>query len=228
MGKAKAKDRKRDEEKDAAQAEKKPAKKGYDAEGRRKAKKAKPRGMRWVNPFLTVRDVTAALAWYERAFGFKTSFTLPGPDGKPVHAEMTHRKSVIMMGPEALAYSKAPGKDGSPVSLYCYCDDVDALCAAARASGAKVAEEPADQFWGDRTCFLVDPEGHQWTFATHVFDLDPDAPMPDAQCAEEAMKGSDGNGAGGGNGGNGADGKSHASSSVPGVETAMGKVPAKT
>ena len=148
-----------------------------DGSARSKHVKAKPRGMRWVNPYLTVSDVDAALAWYEKAFGFKTTLTLPGPDGKPVHAEMRHKKSTIMMGPESAdGRSRAPGKQGAPVSMYCYCEDVDAIAASARAAGAQVLEEPQDQFWGDRTCFLVDPAGHQWMFATHKFDMGPGGP----------------------------------------------------
>lgn len=150
-----------------------------DAEGRIPAKKSKPAGMRWVNPYISVRDVTASLAWYERAFGFKTSFSLPGPDGNPIHAEMTHRKSVVMVGPLGADQVGGTGKaGGAPVTLYCYCEDVDAMAAAARAAGAKILEEPGDQFWGDRTCFIVDPDGHQWMFATHKFDMDPNAPPP--------------------------------------------------
>jgi PhnB protein len=141
-----------------------------------KAKKVKPKpkGMRWVNPYLTVRDVDAALAWYEKAFGFKTTFKMPGPDGKTVHAEMRHRKSPIMLSPELPDNpARTPGQQSAPVSMYCYCDDVDAVAASARAAGANVLEEPADQFWGDRTCFLIDPEGHKWMFATHKFEMAP-------------------------------------------------------
>ena len=41
----------------------------------------------------------------------------------------------------------------------------------ARAAGATIAAEPADQFYGDRTYRAVDPEGHCWTFAAHVRDV---------------------------------------------------------
>jgi PhnB protein len=57
--------------------------------------------------------------------------------------------------------------------MYCYTPDVDALVARAQAAGAEVAAAPADQFWGDRTCLLVDPDGHAWMWATHCRDVDP-------------------------------------------------------
>ena len=56
----------------------------------------------------------------------------------------------------------------SPVSLFVYCEDVDALCKQAQAAGATVAMPPADMFWGDRMCSLIDPDGHTWNFSTHT------------------------------------------------------------
>lgn len=146
-------------------------KKSKNAKTEKKAKKPrfKPKGMRWVNPFLTVKDVDGALAWYERALGFETTLRVPGPDGKTVHAEIRYRKSALMLAPESAdGKGRAPGSEGgAAVTLYCYCPDVDAVTASAKAAGARVLEEPTDQFWGDRTCFFVDPYGHQWMFATH-------------------------------------------------------------
>jgi PhnB protein len=150
--------------------------------------KAKQKGMRWVNPYLTVRDPAASLAWYERAFGFKTAFAMPGPDGKIMHAEMRYKKSVIMLGPESpdgRCTPPAKQSGGAPVTLYTFCDDVDAVAASAKVAGAKVLQEPQDMFYGDRTCFVVDPDGHQWMFATHQFDWDPTSAPPPA-CPEAA------------------------------------------
>jgi len=31
-----------------------------------------------------------------------------------------------------------------------------------------------DQFWGDRTGTIIDPEGYRWNIATHKEDLTPD------------------------------------------------------
>jgi PhnB protein len=65
--------------------------------------------------------------------------------------------------------NRAPPQDGSsPVALYVYLDDVDAAVARAVASGAKVLMAATDQFWGDRTAWILDPQGHVWTVATRV------------------------------------------------------------
>ena len=47
-------------------------------------------------------------------------------------------------------------------------EDIDAHCERARAAGARIAQEPETQFYGDRTYRAVDPEGHMWTFAQTV------------------------------------------------------------
>jgi uncharacterized glyoxalase superfamily protein PhnB len=48
---------------------------------------------------------------------------------------------------------------------------LDAHFARARAAGATIAQEPAEQFYGDRTYRALDVEGHMWTFAQHVRDV---------------------------------------------------------
>ena len=138
---------------------------------------ARPEGMPWLSPYLTVRDASAAIAFYEKAFGFKTKNVMPGPDGKPGHVEMSWKDALIMLASEGAfgGTCKAPATSGalSPVTLYVYCDDVDALHAKATAAGAKTAFPPTTMFWGDRLCKLTDPDGHVWNFATNVADFDP-------------------------------------------------------
>ena len=45
---------------------------------------------------------------------------------------------------------------------------IDAHCERARAAGAVIVREPADQFYGDRVYAARDPEGHVWSFAQTV------------------------------------------------------------
>mgnify|MGYP006288230299 CR=1 FL=1 len=125
-----------------------------------------------VTPHLTVKDVGAAMSFYEQAFGFQRKFMLPRPDGKVMHGEVVHDGCTIMIGPESLERGiRAPVSFGfTPVSLFVYVDDVDA-------AGAKVVLAPNDQFFGSRTCLLLDPDGHQWMFATHKKDVTVDEMM---------------------------------------------------
>jgi uncharacterized glyoxalase superfamily protein PhnB len=45
-------------------------------------------------------------------------------------------------------------------------DDVDAHFERAKHQGAAVLAAPKDQPWGVRSYAVLDPEGHQWEFAT--------------------------------------------------------------
>jgi len=126
-----------------------------------------------LSPYLIVRDAGKALDFYEKAFGFVKREVFTGPDGGVKHAEMTFGEAVIMFAPEAACgaemKARAPATSGvdSPIGLYLYCADVDALYARATAAGARGLRPPTDMFWGDRSCHLVDPDGYAWSFGTH-------------------------------------------------------------
>jgi len=134
-----------------------------------------PPNMSWVSAHLTVRNPETAIAFYETAFGFKKGMAMPGPDGKIQHAEMLYQGNMVMLGPEGPGNPcKAPASlGGTALTIYVYSDNVNALTERARKAGAKIEEEPKDQFWGDRTAKFLDPEGHRWMFATRVSEFDP-------------------------------------------------------
>jgi uncharacterized glyoxalase superfamily protein PhnB len=52
-------------------------------------------------------------------------------------------------------------------------DGLDALCERARAAGATIEREPADQPYGDRIFTCLDPEGHSWSFGQTLQALTP-------------------------------------------------------
>lgn len=141
------------------------------------AKRApKQEGYSWICPALTVRDPGKAQAFYEKAFGFTPGQSVPGPDGKIMHAEVRYKDMTIMLGPEGMGQpcrTPATTKVEAPMALYVYVEDVDALCARAKQTEATVRMEPNDAFWGDRVCQLVDPDGYVWWFGTNVAEFDP-------------------------------------------------------
>ena len=51
---------------------------------------------------------------------------------------------------------------------------IDALCEQARAAGARIEREPADQPYGDRVFTCLDPEGHSWSFGQTIEILSAD------------------------------------------------------
>ena len=65
--------------------------------------------------------------------------------------------------------SRTPQPDGSsPVVIYVYVEDVDAVIQRAVAGGARVLLPVKNQFWGDRTGRIIDPSGHVWTISTRI------------------------------------------------------------
>ena len=140
-----------------------------------------PENMARITSNVFYDDLPAALDWLAKTFGFETRMSMPAPDGGIMHAEMQVLDSAIMMSPTSAGEQwKSPQSLGGSVTqgLYVFVDDVDAHCKRARAAGAKVASDPEDMFWGDRTYVAEDPEGHRWTFAQHVRDVSPEDMKP--------------------------------------------------
>ena len=140
-----------------------------------KAKRAVPEGLHTVTPMLVLDNASKAIDFYKRAFGATEVSRALGPDGKIIHAEISIGNSHIMMN-DAMMGAKSPHSlRGSPVSLWVYVEDADALYNRATAVGAKPADGPmgkmTDQFWGDRSGTVIDPEGYMWTIATRKEDL---------------------------------------------------------
>jgi PhnB protein len=140
-----------------------------------KAKSAVPPGHYTVTPQLTLDDAAAAIEWYKKGLGAEEVSRATGPDGKIMHAEIRIGNSLLMLN-DAMMGGKGPlARGGSPMSLWVYVEDCDALFNRALKAGAKSSSGPmgqmADQFWGDRCGTLTDPHGYQWTIATHKEDL---------------------------------------------------------
>jgi uncharacterized glyoxalase superfamily protein PhnB len=117
--------------------------------------------MQNVNTYLAVANVSASMAFLQRAFGFTPGVVLPGADGQPRYAEMRHGDSVVMLVPKGDETSATTGA----AALYTYVGDVDAALTKARSAGAGVSEAE-DRPWGDRTAMVTDPDGYRWVLAT--------------------------------------------------------------
>lgn len=137
------------------------------------AAKPVPAGYEHATPYLCVKGAAQAIEFYVRAFGAVETMRLAEPDGRVGHAEITIGGARIMLAdeyPEEKVLSPAT-LGGTPVTIHLYVDDVDATVARAEKAGAKMLRGPADQFYGDRSAFLLDPFGHHWMFATHLEDV---------------------------------------------------------
>ena len=126
-----------------------------------------------ITPYLCVKDASAAIEFYARAFGAKENFRMTGPDGRIGHAEISIGDAAVMMSdehPEINVVSPTT-LGNTAVALHVLVPDVDATCKAAIAAGATAEREPEDQAYGERTCVLRDPFGHRWFVATKIEDV---------------------------------------------------------
>ncbi len=141
------------------------------------AKNPVPAGHHTVTPQLTMENAVKAIDWYKKALGAEEVTRAVGPDGKIMHAEIRVGDSLIMLNDDMMGGHTPKALGGSPASLWVYVPDCDALYNRAVKAGAQVPPGPMgelqDQFWGDRTGSIVDPEGYLWTIATHKEDLTP-------------------------------------------------------
>ena len=122
-----------------------------------------------VSAALTVSNIPAAVSFYQKAFGFSKRRIMNGPDGKPVHAELTLRGTTLMLGPESEQMERRSAKSvgASPATLYIYVENVDKVVEKAANLGATAQGTVMDMFWGDRCGTVVDPDGYTWMVGTH-------------------------------------------------------------
>lgn len=125
-----------------------------------------------VSAALTVADIPVAVSFYQKALGFTKRGLMNGPDGKAVHAELTLRGTVLMLGPESAAMGRRTAKNvgASPATLYLYVENVDKVVEKATKLGATGQGPVMDMFWGDRVGTIVDPDGYTWMIGTHKAD----------------------------------------------------------
>ena len=142
-----------------------------------------------VSPLLAVDDIGRSMDYYERVLKFKKGLTLPeGTDiahsadgGGLMHGEVHLAHDIQVMfspaqgGEGPLAEKLATGGPrGVGVILYLNLGDtdIDQYYQDVRQAGATFIEPIQDQFWGDRTFTIEDPDGYILTFAKHVRDVD--------------------------------------------------------
>jgi PhnB protein len=159
-----------------------PARKSKAAKrGAVRKKKADPVPPRYgtATPHLIVSPCSEALDFYAKAFGAKVLMTMPGPDGRIMHAEMKIGDSIVMCSdememPGAPNTRKTPKNAGATTGgVMLYLKDVDTFFEKAVGAGATSVMPPSDQFWGDRYGQIEDPFGHVWALATHLRDMTP-------------------------------------------------------
>jgi PhnB protein len=125
-----------------------------------------------VIPMLVCRNAASEIEFCKNAFGAVELSRRDASDGSVVHATLSIGGAMVMVhGEYPHLASRAPETDGSsPVVIYMYVEDADAVMERAVAAGARILIPAADQFWGDRVGRIIDPAGHVWNVAARLHE----------------------------------------------------------
>lgn len=118
-----------------------------------------------VWPVLRAHDAHALIDFLERALGFTRAAVFTDGD-RVVHAQLAWPEGggVMLAAHEPGGeWRREPGSAG----MYVVTDRVDELWERARAAGAEVLRELADQDYGNREFAIRDPEGNLWSFGPY-------------------------------------------------------------
>lgn len=126
-----------------------------------------------VIPTLQYRDAPAMIDWLCRAFGFQKQAAYL--DGQTVlHAQLTFGTGMIMLGSAGkdgdwAQYMIQPAETGGRAThgVCVIVADADAHYAQAKAAGATIEIDIADQDYGGRGYACRDPEGYLWWFGSY-------------------------------------------------------------
>ncbi|HSE36193.1 MAG TPA: VOC family protein [Blastocatellia bacterium] len=136
-----------------------------------------PKGFHTATPYLIARDAAAAMEFYKKAFGATELERITDEDGAVRHGEFKIGDSTFMITgehPDFPAWQSPLTRGGSPVHIYLYVEDVDAVFKHVISCGATELLPVQDQFYGDRIGALTDPFGHVWYIATHIEEVSPE------------------------------------------------------
>ena len=128
-----------------------------------------------VFPYLRVNGAAQAIDFYARAFGAVEKFRLVEPSGRVGHAELQLGPIVLMLSEAYPEFGLLAPQDAVlGASIHLHVDDCDAVAARAVAAGASMQMAPTDQFYGERSCRVLDPFGHQWLIGHEIEAMAPE------------------------------------------------------
>jgi PhnB protein len=124
-------------------------------------------------PLIAVHDASAALDFYQAAFGAQPLARLQAPDGRVMHAAILIYGSPIVVVDEMpeVGLRSPRHYGGSPVSIMLACQDADAAHARAVAAGAQSLAPVQGDFSGARHGLVQCPYGHRWLTTSRTEDL---------------------------------------------------------
>jgi len=123
-----------------------------------------------VTPVLVYKDVRAAVAWLEAAFGFEERVRI----GDAHRAQLRVGMDGAMVVADVGGARVAPEGPGASHLVKVRVPDVDAAFARACDQGARVVEELTTWEYGERSGVVEDIGGHRWELTQTVRDVPPE------------------------------------------------------
>jgi PhnB protein len=124
-----------------------------------------PRGYTTLTTYLVAQDADALIDFMKKTFDAEELFRGgPGSEGG-MHCEVRIGDSMLMVGGGG-AGMKWRGTP-MPGAFHIYVPDCDATYARALEAGATSIDEPADQFYGERSASVRDAAGNSWYISTY-------------------------------------------------------------
>lgn len=144
-----------------------------------------PEGFHTITSTFICKDATKSIEFYKKGLGAtEVSKFCCDESGKIMHAELKVGDSIFFVADEM----PAMGCMLQPTALWLYVNDCDASFKKMIDAGATQKIPCTDMFWGDRMGTVIDPNGHQWTFATRKQDLTPEQMLAGQKVWKEQMK----------------------------------------
>jgi uncharacterized glyoxalase superfamily protein PhnB len=125
-----------------------------------------------VMPIIAVASVDATRDFYVDTLGFTHMMGVVGKDGKLDFCSVLLGQAQVMFTRNRPA-AAAPPADTQAVEIYLEVADVDALHARLAKKGVAIVEPLTQQWWGDRTFKVKDPNGYVVWFYTNVSEPAP-------------------------------------------------------
>lgn len=128
-------------------------------------------------PGFVYSDLKQAMAWLEKAFGFRTLMAIPNEDGSYAHVKMAYGPIIIMpSGARKELGWKSPRDVGATTAtLYVYVpdDELTAHYERTKAAGAEIVFPLKKQDYGGSGYSARDLDGHNWSFGSYKPSLAP-------------------------------------------------------
>jgi len=124
-----------------------------------------PKGYSTLTTYLVAQDVDGLLDFMKQTFAAEELFRSgPGSEGG-LHCEVRIGDSMLMVGGGAAGMNWR----GTPLpsAFHIYVPDCDATYGRALEAGGASVDEPADQFYGERSATVKDAAGNTWYIATY-------------------------------------------------------------